>query len=265
MATEEELDAAHAERGGLAIDDAVAELQKFMRRLEGYFPISDRFHYLDIGCGTGGMVIALAKIGCRHVTGIDIVSRYIVAATRQARQLQVDYCVEFVCEDVHRWAAPHQYDVILSHEALEHIERPKALLQRMASLATPNGVALVGFGPLFYSPVGDHMEHFFRIPMPWRGVLFSEKAILRLRRECYRPTDPAGRYQDIRGSLNLMRYSEFLHHVDAAGWTFQFLAVNPQLKRVPALYHLSNALIRIPVVRDYVATSVYAVLRRQAS
>lgn len=57
MATEKELDAAHAERKGLVIDDAMAELQKFRCRLEGYFPIGGRFHYLDGGCGTRGMVI----------------------------------------------------------------------------------------------------------------------------------------------------------------------------------------------------------------
>ncbi len=109
------------------------------------------------------------------------------------------------------------------------------------------------------------MQRFFRIPIPWRGVLFSEQAILRLRRERFRPTDKATRYQDITGGLNLMRYSEFLKTATYLGWTFEFLDVNPQLKKLKPIYSLSSVLTSIPHVQDYVAGSVYAVLRlRQA-
>jgi 2-polyprenyl-3-methyl-5-hydroxy-6-metoxy-1,4-benzoquinol methylase len=264
MVTEEELNARANQSGPLAIDTAISKLQNFIRRLEGHFPLSEDLRYLDIGCGTGDMAIALAKMGCQHITGIDIVPRNIAKATLTAKQLQVDHCVEFICEDVHNWMPPHQYDVTLSHEALEHIDNPKAFLQKMTSLVAPNGRALLSFGPLFHSPVGDHMDDFFRILIPWRGVLFSEKAILRLRRECFRPTDVVDRYQDISGGLNLMRYSEFLQYVRATGWKFEFLSVNPQLKRFLPLYHLSNAFIQIPVVRDYFATSVYAILGRRS-
>lgn len=121
----------------------------------------------------------------------------------------------------------------------------------------------MAFGPLFHSPFGDHMNDFFRLQIPWRGVLFSEKALLRLRQEKYRPTDPVVHFQDIKSGLNLMRYSEFLRYVSDTGWEFRFLAINPQLKRVPLLFHLSNVLIRIPIVKDYFASSVYAVLYRR--
>jgi hypothetical protein len=122
---------------------------------------------------------------------------------------------------------------------------------------------VLAFGPLFHSPLGDHMDGFFRIQIPWRGVVFSEKAILRLRRECYRLTDLADQYQDISGGLNLMRYSKFLEYVDATGWKFKFLRVNPQLRQFPVLYYLSNILIRRPLIRDYFAMSVYAILRQR--
>jgi hypothetical protein len=41
------------------------------------------------------------------------------------------------------------------------------------------------------------MDSFFRIAIPWRGALFSEEAILRLRRERFRPTERAMTYQAI--------------------------------------------------------------------
>src|SRR5262249_52972733 len=96
---------------------------------------------------------------------------------------------------------------------------------------------------------------------PWRGVLFSEQAILRLRREQYRPTDRETSYQNISGGLNLLRYSEFLQYVTDTGWEFEFLSVNPQLRTFPILHRLSNALVRVPRVQNYFAASVYTILR----
>lgn len=260
LATESELDA-RADHALLAVEDAVARLRKLIDRMEGRLPIDDSLHYLDVGCGTGELAIALAKLGCKSVTGIDLIARNVNIATRNAERLGVSRATTFVVEDAHRWNAPQRYDVVMSHEALEHISDPLAFLHWIRRLISPKGIAVLAFGPLFQSPFGDHMDGFFRVPIPWRGVLFSEGAILRLRRECYRPTDRAEHYGDIGGGLNQMRYSEFLKFVAGTGWEFGFLSVNPQLRRLPALHRLSNALLRVPAVRDYVASSVYAVLR----
>ena len=263
--TEEELNSYATQQTPLAIENATCRLQKLMSLLEGNFPLSDTLRYLDIGCGQGDITIALAKAGCKKVTGIDFVPRMIDQATLNAKQLRVDNCVEFLCKDIHDWTPPYQYDVILSHEALEHISSPQAFLQKVANLIAPSGIVILVFGPLFHSPVGDHMDGFFRVQIPWRGVIFSEKALLRLRHECYRPTDLVERYQDLSGGLNLMRYTEFLKYVDATGWEFSFLRVNPQLKRLPPLYYLSHILMQIPLVRDYFAISICAILRRRSS
>ena len=63
--------------------------------------------------------------------------------------------------------------------------------------------------------------------------------------------------------MNRMRYSEFLRYVREAGWHSRFLAVNPFLKRLPPLYHASNALTRIPLVRDFFVHSIYTILCRE--
>jgi 2-polyprenyl-3-methyl-5-hydroxy-6-metoxy-1,4-benzoquinol methylase len=264
LKTEEKMNEAAAQNPTVDTEYADLRLSKLFTRLEGHFPISNSLRYLDVGCGPGDITLALARAGCGHVTGVDMVDRYITRARLGAQQLKLEERVEFVRIDFHDWQPPHRFDVILSHEALEHIREPRAFFARMADLLAPGGVAVLAFGPLFHSPVGDHMDGFFRVPIPWRGALFSEKAILRLRRERYRPTEFATRYQEISGSLNLMRYSEFLRYVTETGWEFQFLSVNPQLKRFPFLFQSSNALVRMPLIQDYFATSVYTVLRRQS-
>jgi 2-polyprenyl-3-methyl-5-hydroxy-6-metoxy-1,4-benzoquinol methylase len=255
LAAEEELD--NAQSGSHSLDEGMLRLRKYICRFQGKFPISAELRYLDMGCGTGELSIALARQGCRHVTGVDFLPRSIT----HAKKADVNGTVDFICQDLNTWLPAHRYDVLISIEAFEHIEDPGRFLQKMKDFLAPGGVAVLAFGPLFHSPLGDHMDNFFRFPMPWRGVLFSAKAILRLRTECYRPTDPAKRYQDIVGGLNLMRYSEFLDFAREAGWGFSFIGVNVFLKRFPPCYYLSNMLSRIPVVRDYCVQSVYAILQ----
>ncbi len=63
------------------------------------------------------------------------------------------------------------------------------------------------------------------------------------------------------GGLNQMRWSEYLEFIRRAGLRVEFLAVNPQLRRLPPLYALSGVLRRIPGIRDYIVSSVYTILR----
>ena len=262
-ATEAALDARHASG---ALDERQAyerKLQKLLRRFDGRLRVEPGWRYLDMGCGTGELSIALAKRGAGHVTGIDFMARTIEAARLNAEREGVDGRVDFVCADLHAWTPAQSYDALLSFDVLEHVREPRRFLRRMADFVRPGGVAFLAFGPLFHSPFGDHMGEFFRVPMPWRGVLFNEQALLRVRRECYRPTDPAARLADIAGGLNGMRYSEFLADLDATGWTPSFLRANAMLERGP-LRALSDLLTRTPRVQDYVVHNVYAVLQRKS-
>ena len=177
--------------------------------------------YLDIGCGMGRLAIGLAAAGARDVTGVEIVDRHVAAAKRIASQLDEDVRPQFHCVDIHAWNSGRQYDVVFVLGAMEHIHDPGSFLKILPRFLKPAGVALVSFEP-FKSPIGDHMREFFRVQIPWRGLLFAEEAILRLRRECYRPTDPARRYQEIVGGLNLMSFTEYLGYVEDAGLEFVF-------------------------------------------
>ena len=210
--------------------------------------------------------MALAQYGCRHVTGIDIDPHYIEIAKRCARERQLQDKVTFECMNVHDLPNEKEYDIVLSHEMLEHVERPGDCLRRMDGVLkskSPGSVIILAFGPLFHSPLGGHLNRFFRFRIPWIGVLFSEDALMRLRREFWRPvTDEAESFEDVREGLNKMKFSEFLRYVEEIGWITERLIVNPQLKRWPALWRLSNLLLRVPLLRDYLAVSVYAIYRQ---
>ena len=215
------------------------------RRLQGRLPIRPDFRYLDVGCGKGDIAVALLNRGVESVIGIDIMERNVASAKANAQRERAGQGVQFVCEDIDKWKPPHKFNVVLSHEALEHIENPQGFLAKLADFVEPSGIVVLAFGPLFFSPFGDHMDGFFRVPVPWRGLLFSERAILpSAASDTGRPT--VASLRDIVGHLNLMRYSEFLRWVDEAGWTIDYIAVNPQLKKLPPLHWLSCLLTRIP-------------------
>ena len=261
LATEEELDARAAEVGDADFEAAMPKMRKLIERFAGHLPIDPSLRYLDMGCGTGELTLALARMGAKRITGVDFLPRSIETARAHARRLGVGG-VRFVCANLHQWTPQEQYDVLLSFDALEHIDAPRRLLGSMAELIAPGGIAVISFGPLFHSPFGDHMWDFFRVQLPWRGVLFSEPALLRVRREFFRPTDRARRYQEIAGGLNRMRYAEFLEHVRATGWRFDYLVVNSFLIHRRWLRRVSDFLVRIPLLRDFIAHNVYAVIRR---
>ena len=214
----------------------------------------------------GEMSLVLAQYGCGHVMGIDKDPYYIEIAKRCARKAQLQDKVTFECMNVHDLPNEKEYDIVLSHEMLEHVERPGDHLRRMDGVlksSVVGGVIILAFGPLFHSPMGGHLNRFFRFRIPWTGVLFSEDALMRLRREFWRPVaDEAESFEDTREGLNKMKFSEFLRYVEETGWRTERLIVNPQLKRWPALWRLSNLLLRVPLLRDYLAISVYAIYRR---
>jgi SAM-dependent methyltransferase len=262
LATEEQLDAHSCQVPAESLEEAASKCRKLLDRFEGHLPVDDGLSYLDMGCGTGGLTLALARLGVRRITGVDFLPRNIERARSHAAELGVGKGVRFICRDLRAWVPDEKYDVLLSFDALEHIEDPEAFLRKMAEFISPRGIAVLAFGPLFHSPFGDHMWDFFRLQIPWRGVLFSEAAVLRVRREYFRSKDPARGYREIAGGLNLMRYSEFLRHVCVAGWKIDYLGVNTFLKRLPPLRFISDMVVRVPRVRDYFVHNVYAVLRR---
>ena len=268
-ATEEELNAA-ARYSEFTLDDARTYLHRVQTEFfPGRFPIDKKLSYLDIGCGMGRLSIGLIDAGAENVTGIDISERHIVEATVLAEKLIPEHpstrAPAFYCADFDEWQHESQYDVIIALCAMEHVNDPRNFLHQVRESLTPNGLMFASFVP-FHSVFGDHMEGFFRVQIPWRGVLFSEAAILRLRAECFRPTDPAKRYQDIVGGLNLMRFTEYCKWVDEAGLEFVCHNFNPQIKsknRFKALYPLSWVLTRIPKMQDYFGVCICSVIRRR--
>jgi len=124
------------------------------RRRDGRFnhvPIVPEGRYLDIGCGTGDMVAAMARLGM-EAEGVEP-SRYAVEKATEAG-LKVTH------GQLHEAAYPAaSFDAISMFHVLEHTPDPVGVLRECRRILKPAGEIVIGvpnFDALVFAIVGKH-------------------------------------------------------------------------------------------------------------
>lgn len=97
---------------------------------------------LDIGCGSGGITIALAqRHGAAQVTGFDVEAPVIERARERARLQGLEERVTFVQGPPGPLPFPDgSFDVVFSKDALVHVADKDALFAEIFRLLKPGGV-----------------------------------------------------------------------------------------------------------------------------
>jgi ubiquinone/menaquinone biosynthesis C-methylase UbiE len=95
---------------------------------------------IDLGCGTGTNVIALANAGWQ-VTGIDFASRAIQIAKRKTRSAGV--AARLMVGDVIKMEPGEQFDLALDIGCFHGVEDRAAYLDQLTRLLAPNGYWLM--------------------------------------------------------------------------------------------------------------------------
>ena len=95
---------------------------------------------LDMGCGTGDILLNLAAKGW-NVTGVDFAEE----AIRLARKSAVDRGLEatFMVGDSTSWEAPRQYDLVFSTFAMPAGDDMSRVVANMASALKPGGTLII--------------------------------------------------------------------------------------------------------------------------
>ncbi len=120
---------------------ARAERNKFARLLDQAIPGNARI--LEMGCGTGQMSLYLARAD-RLVIGADLTRTSLELAGAAAHRFKLDR-VLFVETDLHRpGLRPGSFDVVYSSGVLHHTPNPRASFARIAQLARPGGMIVLG-------------------------------------------------------------------------------------------------------------------------
>jgi ubiquinone/menaquinone biosynthesis C-methylase UbiE len=97
---------------------------------------------LDLGCGTGVAARGLAQrpsfVG--QVLGIDLSTYLIAAAHRLSEEAGIHDRLTFQVGDSRRLALPdQQFDAVIAHTLVSHVDDPLAVLKEAARLVKPGG------------------------------------------------------------------------------------------------------------------------------
>jgi 2-polyprenyl-3-methyl-5-hydroxy-6-metoxy-1,4-benzoquinol methylase len=120
---------------------------------------------LDLGCGSGGLLVALAENGARG-TGVDLKEERIIEAQRMARQHSVE--VQFLAGDVLTMDCFEKpFDLVILSEVVEHLiyrSEVEALLFWCWKNLNFSGNVYVSFPPWF-GPFAGHQAG-------WPGIRY---------------------------------------------------------------------------------------------
>jgi SAM-dependent methyltransferase len=96
---------------------------------------------LEVGCGTGGLMVAAARAG-RAITGVDIAARWLVVARRRLSDHGLS--APLLAASAERLPWPDgSFDVIAADSVLEHLDAPGPALREWARVLRPGGRLVV--------------------------------------------------------------------------------------------------------------------------
>lgn len=128
-------------------------------------PYAEGRRVLDLGCGAGYGTASLAGIAS-HVVGVDVSEEAIGIATREFGTSGAEFRR---IADPTRARLPyddHAFDVVLSFQVIEHLERPEAYVAEAARVLAPGGVLLLA--------TPDRAARLFGWQQPWNRFHVTE-------------------------------------------------------------------------------------------
>jgi len=152
----------------------------FLKKLLCDVSLSKCERILEIGCGSGKLVRALAHF-CPEasVTGID---PYLKEWWETGEKSGANWQIRIGDGEDIKYPAD-TFDLIISVAAFEHIPSPEKCLEEIKRVLKPEGVFMTTFAPIWSGIVGHHCEHWIAdtvsvIP-PWGHLYLSYEEMFR--------------------------------------------------------------------------------------
>lgn len=161
---------------------AEPEIAAFLLREAG---IADGRAWLDIGCSTGGLLIA-AKGRAPLLAGVDVALRWLIVGAIRLRETGIH--AHLVCANAEALPFPgDSFDRITCIDTIEHLRDARAALRESYRVAAPDGTLLCATNNRF-APLPDPQVHLWGVgwlPRKWQAdyVRWRRKDLHRYRIE----------------------------------------------------------------------------------
>ena len=149
----------------------------------GFFPdfdlkaaIRDK-DILDFGSGYGGKTVEYKlQCGAKRVCGVEPFA-HVIDLSRKYAESRGAHGVEFkVCSQTQIPYPDASFDVVLSHDVLEHVQDPRISLGEIRRVLRPGGLSVNVF-PVYLGAFSHHLDYVVRVPgLHW---VFSPRTLVR--------------------------------------------------------------------------------------
>jgi len=131
---------------------------------------------LDVGSGSGRKT-AFCSIKGGQAIGVDIDKQSVRESHWFVRDREFEQVDFIVAEAGHLPFRRNFFDIVVSHDALEHLKSWRGTVLEMERVLKTGGYMCINFGPLWLSPFGSHMDFGEFFSPPWAHLIFSEEAV----------------------------------------------------------------------------------------
>ena len=240
-------------------EEQISDNNKFWARV-GTRPDFNGKSVLELGSGHGALSIDAALHGARRVLGLDLMSSRVAFAKRIAskRYPQIADRVDFMKANIQEVQLDEPVDIVLSKDTFEHIMDLDGVLAAIAKLLRPDGMLIVGIGPFYFSPFGDHGLHAIgkERKFPWMHLLMGDERVV-AHYNSHHPGVTCKTIYDM--GMNKLLLQDYLDAFTRNGFKFATSRVNAS-DGGSKLYPVLNALRHVPGLGRYTTTNLYAKL-----
>lgn len=145
---------------------------------------------LDVGCGSGRMLLSMQRSGYQNLTGIDPYNKEDIFYKNGVNVYKKDI-----------FEVTEKYDLIMLHHSFEHMERPKDILKKLQELLNPQGYILIRIPVANSYAWRKYQTYWVQLDAPRHFFLHSIKSMNMLAKEC------ALKISDIEYDSNTLQFT----------------------------------------------------------